>query len=157
MNPQQRIAAIGTDKELSDLLDFSAVRQPSILFVPFKLSSNCCHLLCHSFLKYKLCIVKLFKICMFIYCFYFYSSGSQYEHFDQISPWGSIKYKYVQLQKVVVLKILSFKMFAFLSVDVFSTCKQWENQANHSRKQPVQCTRQDFLWKSFNERLPSSH
>lgn len=25
MNPQQRIAALGTDKELSDLLDFSAV------------------------------------------------------------------------------------------------------------------------------------
>ncbi|KAA0723636.1 hypothetical protein E1301_Tti003249 [Triplophysa tibetana] len=25
MNPQQRVAAIGTDKELSDLLDFSAV------------------------------------------------------------------------------------------------------------------------------------
>lgn len=31
MNPQQRIAAIGTDKELSDLLDFSAVRDLSIL------------------------------------------------------------------------------------------------------------------------------
>ncbi|XP_018108522.1 transcription factor XE1.1 isoform X1 [Xenopus laevis] len=29
MNPQQRMAAIGTDKELSDLLDFSAVRYPS--------------------------------------------------------------------------------------------------------------------------------
>ncbi|XP_063782233.1 transcription factor 12 isoform X8 [Pseudophryne corroboree] len=28
MNPQQRMAAIGTDKELSDLLDFSAVRYP---------------------------------------------------------------------------------------------------------------------------------
>ncbi|CDQ80116.1 unnamed protein product [Oncorhynchus mykiss] len=30
MNPQQRIAAIGTDKELSDLLDFSAMFSPPV-------------------------------------------------------------------------------------------------------------------------------
>uniref|UniRef100_A0A8D3E6W1 Transcription factor 12 n=1 Tax=Scophthalmus maximus TaxID=52904 RepID=A0A8D3E6W1_SCOMX len=30
MNPQQRIAALGTDKELSDLLDFSAMFSPPV-------------------------------------------------------------------------------------------------------------------------------
>ncbi len=30
MNPQQRMAAIGTDKELSDLLDFSAMFSPPV-------------------------------------------------------------------------------------------------------------------------------
>ncbi|KAI5088617.1 transcription factor 12 isoform X3 [Silurus meridionalis] len=30
MNPQQRITAIGTDKELSDLLDFSAMFSPPV-------------------------------------------------------------------------------------------------------------------------------
>ncbi|MGH0127306.1 UNVERIFIED_CONTAM: hypothetical protein FKN15_048884 [Acipenser sinensis] len=30
MNPQQRAAAIGTDKELSDLLDFSAMFSPPV-------------------------------------------------------------------------------------------------------------------------------
>lgn len=35
MNPQQRIAAIGTDKELSDLLDFSAVSHSGLLYQGF--------------------------------------------------------------------------------------------------------------------------
>ena len=30
MHHQQRMAALGTDKELSDLLDFSAVRTPML-------------------------------------------------------------------------------------------------------------------------------
>lgn len=37
MNPQQRAAAIGTDKELSDLLDFSAVGYALHFFVLFPL------------------------------------------------------------------------------------------------------------------------
>lgn len=43
MNPQQRIAAIGTDKELSDLLDFSAVRHINYYSIPTFLIRSVSH------------------------------------------------------------------------------------------------------------------
>lgn len=58
---------------------------------------------------------------------------------------------------MLVLQYFRKKMFLCLPIDVFSTCKQWETQANHSWKQSVHHIRYDFLWKSFNERLFSSH
>uniref|UniRef100_A0A3P8Y9K8 BHLH domain-containing protein n=1 Tax=Esox lucius TaxID=8010 RepID=A0A3P8Y9K8_ESOLU len=62
MNPQQRIAAIGTDKELSDLLDFSAMFSPPVnsgknrpttlgssqFSAPGRISSQPCPLFCYS-------------------------------------------------------------------------------------------------------------
>lgn len=47
MNPQQRIAALGTDKELSDLLDFSAVGWLFSLF--FLLFTFWCHAALRAF------------------------------------------------------------------------------------------------------------
>ncbi len=66
MNPQQRIAAIGTDKELSDLLDFSAVRHPSVILPLFQLLSLFQSLTCNlCIIKVELLLFYVVKICLF--------------------------------------------------------------------------------------------
>lgn len=66
MNPQQRIAAIGTDKELSDLLDFSAVRLSVIILPLLQLLSLIQSLTCNiCIIKVEVLLFYVVNICLF--------------------------------------------------------------------------------------------